>query len=356
MRTKYFPLFSLVAVVCLLCTASCSDLLTGKPIKINGRTVPEWPLTKTSYSGSTYTEGGKTYERIDWKDGDLIKLAMNNSAQTASKVYEVYGTRTSGRYSTASLRPQEEGAGLQWGEGSHNFWAAYPSNAGSYGSIFSFSHPVPDGQTLTFRTKKNSVEYFDPVMTDAFMVAKLQVDPAEEGIVLDFFPAITTFEFTVGANTNIVIKSFKMETTTSGIATNVALSGTAVATFDPNNGMDCTFSSAANTTGQTLTASFVDSDGNPADPAISTTTSMNFKMFALPLDITGVRIVFTLSDDTTRSLDLKRADPVEWITFTACKKYNISGLLVPGAEWTITCDGPREERWVVNSDIEISVE
>ena len=81
---------------------------------------------------------------------------------------------------------------------------------------------------------------------------------------------------------------------------------------------------------------------------------MNFKVFALPQDLTGIRITFYFAGGTTKSLRLKQND--NWITFPATAKVNITGLLVPGADWYINFDYPREEQWIVHPDIEIGVE
>jgi len=343
MRLRHIPLGIALAILGLSGAISCQKDYTGQEIRIRANARSDSPSTKTSYSGVEYTESSTTYERIDWEEGDLIMLAMTNDDVTNSQqAYEITGVSASDRYSVAGLVPYGTDSGLLWGSGTHDFWSAYPSTA-TVGD-HTVSGNVPATQTLTYSTTSSGVLYYTPDMNYAYMVAGLQTTDQSSGISLDYYPAVTTFDFTVGANDDIVVTGFEMETSSSGETSDVAMSGDFTATFDSN--MAYSFGSA--NTGQSLTASF------SADASISTSTSMNFKLFALPQDITGVRIKFTLSDGTTRSLNFKQNDA--WITFPACIKANITGLLVPGAVWYITFSGPRIEQWVTNSDIEIGVE
>ena len=77
MRTNKVIINIAAAAVCLLGFSGCAKDLSGLTIRFNARTRPEAPVTKTTYSGETYNAGSKTYERIDWSDGDIIVLAMN---------------------------------------------------------------------------------------------------------------------------------------------------------------------------------------------------------------------------------------------------------------------------------------
>ena len=334
-----------LAAVCLAGTVSCSKDYTGRYIRIQGSTRSHSDATKTADSDATYTEAGTTYERIDWIEGDRIMLAMRNDGGNEQMAYTVTGVKPSNRYSKATLIPYGAASGLQWGDGTHYFWSAYPSTA-TVGNDMTVRGSYPATQTLTYRTEADNVKYFDPDMNMAYMVASLSTPP-QDYISLDYYPAMTTFDFEVGANDNIVITGFEMETETSGLTSDVDLTGTFVATFDPASSMAWTFTTDG-ATGKKITASF------PQNISVSQTKKARFKLFALPKDITGIRIKFTLSTGVTKSLNLKQND--SWITFPACIKANISGLLIPDAVWHITFSGPREEQWIVNSDIEIGVE
>ena len=355
MKTSSLLISTAVAAVCLLGFSSCTKDLTGRTIRFSARTRPDAPVTKTEYSGANYTSGSKTYERIDWTDGDIIVLAMkNNDVSMVSQEYSVNAISVAGVNSKTDLEPYGTENGLQWGAGTHDFWAAYPASKVTVGN-HRMSATIPSSQIVTYSKKANNVSYFNPDMTDAFMVAGLQSDQDADGIDLDFYPAFTTFEFTVGANDNTTITSFEMETSTyeTESAIYVPLAGVSTATFDASSNMSFSYSGTG-TLSNTIGVVFHDDKDAPYNPIISTTASLNFKVFALPLDITGLRITFNLSDGTSKSLRLKQNG--QWITFPATAKIQISGLAVPGAVWYINFDYPRKEQWIVHPDIEIGVE
>lgn len=357
MRNKSL-LWILLGTICLLGSVSCQKEMFGRRIRFKARTHLEALLTKTIYSGDISEANSKTYERIDWEDGDEVLLAMTNETQTtpATQAYQITDITASGRDSKAGLEPASPSInGLEWGTGTHDFWAAYPSTATAGDHTFSF--PIPSAQRVSYLGKKNDVLRFAPDMSNAFMVAGLQSDPTNSGINLDFSPGFTTFEFTVGGNDNLTIASFEMETEAyeTETSTIVPVCGTAVATFDTSDNMSYTFSTADSPApGQKVTVTFDNGSGSDYHPEISTTTSLNFKVFALPRNLTGIVIRFRLVNGDTHSLKLKQND--SWLSFQAGVKYNISGLLIPGAVWYITYGYPREEQWITHPDIEIGVE
>ena len=343
------------AAACLLGFAGCTKDLTGTRIRFSARTRPDAPVTRTSYSGSTYGSGPSVYERIDWSDGDKVVLAMkNNETAMETQEYTVKAITVSGVNSKTGLEPVGSEEGLTWGEGTHDFWSGYPASKVTVGD-HTMSATIPSSQVVSYSKKANDTFYFNPDMSNAFMVAGLQCDPDNSGINLDYYPAFTTFDFTVGANDNTTITSFEMETSTYETETSsiMPIAGVAKATFNPATSMSFSYE-ATGTTGDTIGLVFHDDKDAPYNPIISTTTSMNFKVFALPVDITGIRITFNLSDGTSKSLRLKQNN--NWITFPATAKINITGLLVPGAVWYINFDYPRQEQWISHPDIEIGVE
>lgn len=343
------------SAVCLIGLAGCTKDLSGKRIRFRASTRPEAPVTKTAYSGETYNASSKVYERIDWVDGDRIVLAMkNNDVSMVSQEYSVNTISVAGVNSKTDLEPYGTENGLEWGTGTHDFWAAYPASKVTVGN-HRMSATIPSSQIVRYSSKANNVSIFRADMSDAFMVAGLQSPQKEDGINLDFYPAFTAFEFTVGANDNTTITSFEMETSTyeTETANYVPLAGVSTATFDAASNMSFTYSGTG-TLSNTIGVVFHDHNDAPYNPIISTTASLNFKVFALPLEITGLRITFNLSDGTSKSLRLKQNG--NWITFPAAAKIQISGLAVPGAVWYINFDYPRKEQWIVHPDIEIGVE
>ena len=350
-------LFSIAAAaVCLLGLSACSKSYSGLAIRFRATTRPEAPATKTAYSGVNFDgAGGKIYERIDWSDGDRIVLAMKNSETAlASQEYSVNTISTSGVNSKTNLMPYGSENGLTWGTGTHDFWAGYPSSKVTVGD-HSLSATIPSSQVASYSKKANNTIIFNPDMSDAFMVASLQETPSGSGIDLDFYPAFTTFDFTVGAHDNITITGFEMETATyeAETSTTVPLAGEVTASFDPLSAMSCSYSASLSAS-NTISVAFHDDKNVAYNPIITTLTSMNFKVFALPQTITGIRVTFLLNDGSRRSLRLKQND--SWISFPAAAKINISGLLLPGSVWYINFDYPRQEQWIVHPDIEIGVE
>ena len=356
MRTSSFLIRGAAAVLCLLGLLSCEKDFTGKAIRFNARTRQGASSTRTAYSGETYEQSGKTMERIDWLVEDKIVLAMkNDGVSQASQVYAIDGESitSSNQISEAGVVPYGSESGLQWGSGTHDFWAGYPSTV-TVGD-HTLSSSIPAAQIAEYTVEAEDVIRFEQDMSKAFMVAGLQSEPSDAGINLDFYPAFTTFDITVGANTEITIDHFVMETTTYRTQVPgdpIPLSGNVLATFNPAGGMSYSFSETGTTSSVEVT--FKDRRGNTYHPIISQTTSMNFKVFAVPRDITGLRITFFLGDGRTFSLNMKESG--DWITFPATTKTNISGLLIPGATWYIHFDYPREEQWVLHPDIEIGVE
>lgn len=364
-------MFILAATSLLCAVASCSKDYTGRTIRLRGMTFPGQFWTRTSYSGETTTENGHEYERIDWKVDDEVVVNVKHDGHVEHQVYrigQVDKPAANQRISTATFVIEEEG-GLQWhGSDEHDIWAAYPSTA-RRGDLTVTSN-VPARQAQTYRTKSGNIHYFDPDMSLLLMTAGLRTEPQGE-LELWFYPAVTTFDFTVGAFGNTVITGFEMETSTyvagGGDPQYADLTGDAVVTYPdnmPSSSKDLTPRyGAGGTLGQTITTVFEpkvqigvsDSDTSPK-------SQMNFKVFALPKEIKGVRIKFFIDDGSTdgtiRYLDLKNSPSVNdgaWLSFDPCVKYNIKGLLIPGAEWTITVAGPTKEEWIVHPDIQIGV-
>ncbi len=355
MKTSRAIISIAAAAVCLLGFSSCHKDLSGLQIRFRASTSSKATSTKTAYSGTNFNSGGSVYERIDWVDGDRIVLAMkNNETAMASQQYSVNTISVAGVNSKTDLEPYGSENGLSWGEGTHDFWAAYPASKVTVGD-HKMSATIPASQVVKYSNRTNDVAVFRADMSDAFMVAGQQSVPKESGVNLDFYPAFTAFEITVGANDNTTITSFEMETATyeTETAAFVPLAGVSTATFNAGSNMSFTFSGTG-ATSNSISAVFHDDKDQPYNPIISTTAKMNFKVFALPLDITGVTIRFNLSNGTSKFLKLKQNG--QWINFPAAAKVQISGLLVPGAVWYINFDYPRKEQWIEHADIEIGVE
>ena len=91
--------------------------------------------SRTIYTGVTYTHGGKTYERIDWIDGDKIEIYSPEASNGPSSHYKITSFTTgdenegtSGKGSDYAYLERLNESSLQWnGDGDHTFYAMYPS-------------------------------------------------------------------------------------------------------------------------------------------------------------------------------------------------------------------------------------
>ena len=360
MRKKHL-LYNLAAVLCLLLAVSCTKDYTGKRIRFSAST-RSGAATKAAYSDVVTSN----IERIDWKAGDIINLAMRNTENPASTTqeYSITGISANGRNSKAGLEVYGGTNGLQWGTGDHYFWAAYPSTATLGSGSMTVTGTIAGTQEQSYTATNSGIARYDSDQTLYLTAGKLVPESAiGDPISLDFDPAMTTFDFEVGSNTDddLIIRSFELTTeyAESDIAdANLrALSGNFTATYDAS--MVRTLSTtAADASNRSITVNFAQ------QPAISQTKKVRFRVIALPQTIQGLTVVFNTTETDSGALGatinkihkLRLKQSGSWITFPACGKANITGLLIPGAEWKITFSGPRVQQWTVYDEVVIGVE
>ena len=142
-QKKY--LMASVVLVCLLvpgCRKEVDTAVNGGPgteIVFGASTLWQNDVqTRTEYSGRDERDGTivKTsqYERIDWSDGtDMIRVLCeaasgksDPSDKSASYVVSGVSTGSEKQKSEAGIEPAD-GNSLQWGTGSHTFYAMYPA-------------------------------------------------------------------------------------------------------------------------------------------------------------------------------------------------------------------------------------
>ena len=283
------------------------------------------PETKTAYSGYEY--GGK--ERIDWVNGDRIRIASDKALThegTRYSDYEVTGVRT-GTGSSAAISyatvKNVKGAGLRWGSGTHKFYAVYPAPAAVNSSI------EQSGNVVTMTLPQSQSQ--GAQMEYAYMYAAVQT-AAEATVNLAFKPMFTAFQFTVRSETDasMTITSFSLST-----GQNKAMAGTCRATITANS------NSAASSAAFSNFTAYNASTGNNtitvdmgSGVTVTKTTYATITVFALPQDYSQLTASFTTSAGETKSLKLQNASGT-WVNFSAGHKYNINGLGLPG-EWTYT--------------------
>jgi len=343
MKTKI--LWALAALVLL---AGCQKSGgAGKEIRFSAVTRPDASQTKTAYSGDLV--GGK--ERINWSTTDIIRIystqaVCNNDDSYHWADYKPSTVTTSGVNSNAgSLTPQADRGGLAWGDASsYDFYAIYPAPADDPAatvrgtSTTPFQCAITAGQVGTatsvsaIETGASTTVYYPP-MSNAHMVA---YDSETKGADIDllFEPAYTAFHIVAGAPSSEPDKVIKSVALTSA---STALAGAYTAYFD---GTNWTYGTTSATD---MTVTFTFDSGNYT---IAAGEWVEFVLFALPQVLTDLTIVFTMGDNSTRSLKLKKNTPdgttnaAGFINFAPCKKHYIKGLLIPESIWTVNNTTP----------------
>ena len=358
MKTKF-----LWAALALVLLAGCQKFGgVGSPIRFSAMTRTAGGTgTRAAYSGVL---DENNYERIDWTDGDQIVMAMvhGETVSREQQVYSITGIKDNTRYSEAGLAPYGSDTGLQWGTGDHYFWAACPSSV-TVGD-HTLAGTISDTQAQSHNSTNNSVALYDNAQS-LFLFAGLKVLESDIGdpISLDFYPMMTTFDFEVGANTtdDIIVRSFDLTTEhAAGDISNAdlrALTGDFTATY--------TASSMSSPTVTTTSAIAGENDriSGTFSPlaAVSQTKKIRFRVIALPQAIQGLSVAFHTTESLNGAeqnfihrVNLKQNN--SWISFPGRGKADISGLLIPGADWTITFSGPRVQQWTVYDEVIIGVE
>lgn len=173
--------------------------------------------SRTIYTGETYTVGGKTFEQVDWIDGDQIAVyspeALNNGGTEKWAEYKVT-TRQTGTHNEhfASFAPAGP-ARLQWkGDGIHHFYAAYPSPGQNYSVKFT---PNQSGVEVTgiipvtqnpIRIDKDQKGNWiaRPQMKNAYMTAVASATQADGSVNLTFKSIVTAIEVELRGASNTV--------------------------------------------------------------------------------------------------------------------------------------------------------
>ena len=323
--------------------------------------------TRTAYSGegTTDTDGLLTRERIDWTDGDLLRVYSPQAAQPDGSTHyadyeiqshETIGTPGAQLTSRATVEVKEGTEQLYWEESPgrdmvHDFFAVYPSpttqgftpgNTLEQDGVLFAPETVGEDEIMTFTgvtpatqtvTRKNATEnVWLPDMRPAYMLAtasSTQAAADENGITLQFIPKFSAFEFTVSSGDNPTVKltSFSL-TATEGYLTG------AFKISQADFGITTEGIADANVTdgGKTITVNF-GADGI----TVTNVDPFTFAVLALPQRTSGLIISFTGDVIGTRTLELKMTDgtPISWAPY---KKHRIYGLSFPALTDAIIVD------------------
>ena len=332
---KISIIFLLLAGVLLL-TGCQKEKLFGKGSFIQFTAVSSNVGTKTAYSGSETTASGKTYERIDWKAGDRIRIWSDVAVHStiSDQHWSDYRVAAEGSpdetydyYSNAFLT-NDANSGLVWGAaGNYTFHAIYPAQAISAdGTSVTTACSIPASQSLTLSSGVGK-----PDMSYAFMDATASASTTNAGegvpVTLQFYPAFTAFEITLRS---------KAETLYLGSFSIQSDGGNPIAgdfTIDYNNATDkYQPSSVSGATQSQITISLNDTE-------LTSTADFKFTVLALPETLNDLSITFQVKDDvnattyTSRTLKLKRNNA--YIPFPACAKHRIYGLALNVNDWIV---------------------
>lgn len=336
----------------LLSGCSREDLMrleVGSPIVFTANTVYySGTATRTEYSGQD--ENGNpvgassAWERIDWVDSDLIRIWCDQEVAGSNNHFSDYKVTShtidndDKKQSIATI--EKTGAnGFSWSNtNEHTFYALYPSPATTNvdpakvkleGNAISAS--IPAAQTVALKT--GTTNFYKPDMNSAFMWAAQQASAGTK-VNLGFKPLMTAFEFQFenDADTDMTFKSLKMSSSDAKLAGDfTATIGTDMETL--------TFG--------TLTNASNDVTVNFSSLTLASHAKLTVTLFALPQAIPDLTISVTINKDgadSTKSLALKqdKGSGMEFIPFTACKKYRITNLKVkdpdPVIIWPVTYD------------------
>lgn len=168
--------------------------------------------TRTVYSGKIYTVGTAKFERIDWVEGDRIEIYSPQALNADKSHYKVVGM-VDGDESEIDVENKGEdyasleryqSSGLHWGDGTHYFYAMYPSQTLFEGMETTLQQGVkmegttlrgyvPGAQPATL-TLNGTDWTAAPDMKYAYMAAKSTATKEDGSVSLTFVPIVTAVQ------------------------------------------------------------------------------------------------------------------------------------------------------------------
>lgn len=296
----------LTAAGIAFCLISCGKTLPGDGTVRFRLTAGH---TRASFSGDVSSEG---IERIDWEMGDRIRIASPQALRADEQDrhwadYRVGQVRTVGSSCFASVTPDGP-SGLYWGEGEHTFRAVYPAPDSEDIDLndSSFQGFIPATQTLSW---VDGTGLPDPHLL--LLISAVDGVKEEDTVSLPFRPVFTALTFSISLDdTNPVpLSTFRLESAGVPLAGSFRTGWTGGI---PETGDD--------------SASVI---SIPLDRTLEKGSPVTFTVIGLPLALSGLKAVFETGYGT-KSLTLDYADGTP-VTFPACTKARITGLVLPGA-------------------------
>ena len=329
--------------------------------------------TKTVYGEKDATKDGKTYQPLNWAEGDVVTIASPqavvqndpNAAHASNYVISQITLATETDPQSKAKVVNEAANGLMWLDNidTYDFYAIYPKHEAGVITLTqdgAVSATIPATQDLSGdpTTKSESKTYgegddaktltvnykvYAPDMKYAFMTGALKSFKPESNtqtVPIVFNPAFTAFEFNVSSQDDpIELTEFELLSS------------------DGSDKLAGTFTMTAGGTDVSATGatSSVKADLSAAD-AIDDENGLNFTVFTVPVtNVQPLRIKFTSMDgETTKTswLDLKYSNNEaagtnagKAVQFLAGHKYRIHMLKLPASQWKITIAAVLED-WI----------
>lgn len=180
------------------------------------------PMTRTVYEDSV---------TIDWLKGDEIGICSTSDnvvhyidGKEKQAKYEVDSVDADGHKGHATVVPVETNEYLKWGDqlgDKATFYGAYPAER-----IVNYPNATSDVFQMKYHTsqvckvvsKENGVYQTAPDMKNAYMVAKNELMPSGDHVLLAFDPIMTTPEITITAGSYEVGTGIIQPVTVTGVS------------------------------------------------------------------------------------------------------------------------------------------
>lgn len=352
-NNTFVPFALVLSALLTSCNGLFPELTQRDGLRFRVHTAPYAPeesATKVAYTNEL--TGNR--ERLDWVDGDLIRVYSENTRRKnadgswdtatnwADYLVETHET-VNGFVSRATVKPHTDGGGLHFGEsGTHRFRGVFPSPesapAGFGFSAGTLTASMPSDQYVAHKDgTMNPAEWYPQEMGYATLLAVSEsMDPPFDEnteISLPFYPQYTAYEFEVhaGVYEEVTINGFSMSCTEGYLTA----SSYRVADGNYYTGTNPEVSSriAVTSPGQRINVAFTGgltvrrSEG-----------PVRFTVLALAQTHREITISFNINTETVpRRLTLKTAAGVP-LEFGPYKKYRIRGLSFPATVGVVVED------------------
>lgn len=356
----------LIAAALVSCNKDMPAIRAGKAVGFTVRTAAP-AATRTAYSG----EDSDGKERIDWLEGDLLRITCAEAPDDHGKIYADYEVQEDGTandyISGTSILVKDGEFGLKWSTAEeYNFYAVYPAPTGddSFGTgegsaAMILTGHVPAVQASTSVSSStsgdNKIWTVSPDMNTQYMAARASVVNdgnagetinGDGNVFLEFYPLTTAIRFTIENGTEKTGENGDMYIdAVSVISDATRISGGFTASLEKKDGC-WPESSRQPICGATESGEVTDQevkiDLTGKDVVLEDGDRLTFTIFLLPTqDVDDLTFKIYRHDkdgnSTWMSTRLAYNDATKrGVKFPCHKLTEVTGILVPdGAQWTV---------------------